>query len=73
VLLGLSELLARIAADRGLDFELPPPAVTDALPDLATAVHAVLDRCQDSQELRWLAAALAALSHQVQARAITPA
>ena len=39
----------------------------DALPGLTRAVQEVAGRCSDEQERRWLAAALAALSHHVQA------
>lgn len=60
------ELLMRIAQDRGLTFEPAPSGVTDALPGLQRAVDEIAGRL-DEQERRWLAAALAALSHQVQA------
>jgi hypothetical protein len=49
-----------------LDFEAPPAPVLDALPGLTHAVEDVAGRCRDVRERRWLAAALAALSHQVQ-------
>jgi hypothetical protein len=59
-------MLARVAAERGLDFEPPPAPVLDALPGLTHTVEDVSGRCRDEQERRWLAAALAALSHHVQ-------
>jgi 8-oxo-dGTP diphosphatase len=62
----VGELLMRIAEERGLTFEPAPAAVTDALPDLQRAVDEIAGRL-DEQQRRWLAAALAALSHQVQA------
>ena len=62
----VAELLARVAAERGLDFEPPPAPVIDALPGLTHTVEDVAARCRDEQERRWLAAALAALSHHVQ-------
>lgn len=62
----VAELLARVAAERRLDFEPPPAPVLDALPGLTHAVEDVAGRCRDAQERRWLAAALAALSHHVQ-------
>ncbi|WP_219419955.1 hypothetical protein [Pseudonocardia nigra] len=61
------ELLKRVAAERGLDFEPAPEVVVEALPALARAVERVAERCRDAQERRWLAAALAALAHHVQA------
>jgi hypothetical protein len=62
----VAELLTRVAAERRLDFEPPPPPVLDALPGLTHTVEDVAGRCRDGQERRWLAAALAALSHHVQ-------
>ncbi len=62
----VAELLARVASERGLDFEPPPAPVLDALPGLTHTVEDVSGRCRDRQERRWLAAALAALSHHVQ-------
>ncbi|GAA1278611.1 hypothetical protein GCM10009609_47480 [Pseudonocardia aurantiaca] len=62
----VAELLARVAAERGLDFEPAPVPVIDALPGLNRTVEEVAGRCRDDQERRWLAAALAALSHHVQ-------
>ena len=41
-------------------------AVLDVLPGLTHTVEDVAGRCRDGQERRWLAAALAALSHHVQ-------
>ena len=62
----VAELLARVAGERGLDFEPPPAPVLAALPGLTHTVEEVAGRCRDEQERRWLAAALAALSHHVQ-------
>ena len=62
----VAELLARVAGERGLDFERPPAPVLAALPGLTHTVEDVAGRCRDEQERRWLAAALAALSHHVQ-------
>lgn len=62
----VGELLTRIAEERGLTFEPAPSDVTDALPGLQRAVDEIAGRL-DAQQRRWLAAALAALSHQVQA------
>ncbi|WP_219420343.1 hypothetical protein [Pseudonocardia nigra] len=61
------ELLERVAVERGLDFEPPPEVIVEALPALTQIVERLTDRCRDVQERRWLAAALAALSHHVQA------
>lgn len=68
--LSVAELLERVAAERGLNFEPTPPAVTAALPELVAGVERVLQRLGDGQEWRWLAAALAALSHRVQEDAL---
>jgi 8-oxo-dGTP diphosphatase len=62
----VGELLMRIAEDRGLTFEPAPSSVTDALPELQRNVDEFAGRL-DAQERRWLAAALAALSHHIQA------
>lgn len=61
------DLLDRVAAERGLDFQPPPAPVLDALPALAEHVRGLLDEHQDVTERQWLAAALAALAHHVQA------
>ncbi|WP_246633781.1 hypothetical protein [Pseudonocardia nigra] len=58
------ELLARISAERRLDFEPTPTAVAAALPELVEAVERIAGRLTEPQERRWLAAALAALSHR---------
>lgn len=58
--LSVAELLDRVAAERGLNFEPTPPAVTAALPELVAGVERVMQRLHDAQEWRWLAAALAA-------------
>jgi len=57
-------LLMRIAEDRGLTFEPAPDRVIDALLDLQCIVNEIAGRLGE-QERRWLAAALAALSHHV--------
>ncbi|WP_219420347.1 hypothetical protein [Pseudonocardia nigra] len=56
-----------------MDFEPAPDLVIDALPGLTRAVEDVTARCRDDQEQRWLAAALAALAHHVQADALPTA
>ena len=66
----VAELLARVAVERGLDFEPAPTPVIDALPTLTHLVEGLAARCHDAQERRWLAAALAALSNYVQAGAL---
>ncbi len=68
--LSVAELLDRVAAERGLNFEPTPPAVSAALPELVATVERVMQRLRDGQEWRWLAAALAALSHRVQEDAL---
>lgn len=60
-------LWARVAAEWGIDFEPAPAAMVTALPELTAAVEDVLGRLPDAQKRRWLAAALAALVHHVQA------
>jgi hypothetical protein len=67
----VAELFARVVIERGLDFEPAPAPVIDALPALTDMVDGLATRCCDAQERRWLAAALAALSHHVQAGALT--
>jgi hypothetical protein len=67
----VAELFARVVVERGLDFEPAPAPVIDALPALTDIVEGLAGRCHDAQERRWLAAALAALSHHVQAGALT--
>lgn len=66
----VTELLARVAAERGIDFEPTPPAVVEALPGLVEVVDHLAERLHDPQERRWLAAALAALSHRAQLSAL---
>ncbi|MHA6632155.1 NUDIX hydrolase [Pseudonocardia sichuanensis] len=56
-----------------MDFEPAPVMVIDALPGLTQAVEDVAGRCGDELERRWLAAALAALSHHVQASTLPEA
>ena len=60
-----TELLARVAAQRCLDFDPAPAAVTEALPQLVDHVED-LAGTMDVPERRWLAAALAALADQVE-------
>lgn len=62
----VAELVERVARERGLDFEPPPAAVTDALPALIRMIDELTEQLADAQERRWLAAVLAALSHHVQ-------
>ena len=68
-----TELLVRIAAERGIDFEPMPPRVAQALAQLARTVADLVVELPEPQERRWLAAALAALSHQTHAAALTAA
>ncbi len=63
------ELLVRIAAERGIDFEPMPATVAHVLPPLADAVTMAVSQLAQPHELRWVAAALAALSHHTQAAA----
>ena len=56
---------ARVAAERGLDFEPPPAGVTAALPGLAATVEHLAAGMTD-QDRRWLAAGLAALADQLE-------
>jgi len=58
------------AAQRGIDFEPTPPAVSELLPRLVRVVADTVDELSQPRELRWIAAALAALSHQTQAAAL---
>lgn len=67
----VSELLARIAAERGLDFEPAPDAVTAALPGLLRTVDELAASLGDVQQRRWLAAALTTLSDHVQAATLS--
>jgi hypothetical protein len=64
------ELLGQVSAERGLDFEPAPALVLEVLPDLTATVEGILERCHGAQDVRWVAAALAALAHQVQARSL---
>lgn len=66
----VAQLWARVAAEWGIDFESPPPAVADALPELIDVVKRTGQRLADAQQRRSLAAALAALAHQIQAGAL---
>jgi hypothetical protein len=63
-------LLGRVNVERGLDFEPVPALVLDVLPNLTATVDGIAQRCHDAQDLRWLAAALAALAHHVQVRSL---
>jgi hypothetical protein len=62
---GVEEPLARVAAERGIDFAPIPDAVAAALPGLADTVGR-LAAGMDERERQWLAAVLAALSEHVQ-------
>ncbi|HVL86301.1 MAG TPA: hypothetical protein VM367_18700 [Pseudonocardia sp.] len=68
--LSVAELLERVAAERGIDAEPAPAAVAAALPEMVALVERIVLRLHDAQEWRWLAAALAALSHRVQEDAL---
>src|SRR6478672_8759863 len=65
-----TELLLRVAAERGIDVEPMPATVAPLLAPLASAVAEIVDRLSEPQELRWVAAALAALAHQTQPDAL---
>jgi hypothetical protein len=60
------ELLLRIAVDSGIAFDPRPPEIDAALSWLAQSVDLLAARLPESQQRHWLAAALTALSHQVQ-------
>lgn len=62
----IDALLARLAADRGLDFEPVPGHVAAELPVLRQTVEQIVAGLGESQDQRWLAAALAAWSHHVE-------
>jgi hypothetical protein len=49
---------ARVATERGIDFDPPPHAVTAALPSLAATIERLVVG-MDERDRRWLAAALA--------------
>ncbi|MDN5851246.1 MAG: hypothetical protein L0K86_00105 [Actinomycetia bacterium] len=70
---GWAELLARVAAERGLDFEPQPAALIAALSQLHEHVGRLVDELADPPQRRWLAAALAAMAHQVEAASIAAA
>jgi 8-oxo-dGTP diphosphatase len=63
-------LWARVAREWGIDFEPPPPDVIDAVPELRRLVEHIVARLAQPQDRRWLAAALAALAHSVNAGAL---
>ena len=63
---GVDALLEQVAAERGIDFDPTPTRVAAALPGLVQVVEN-LAADMDTRDRRWLAAALAALSHHVQA------
>jgi hypothetical protein len=67
----IDALLARLATDRGLDFEPVPGIVAAELPALGRTVDQIMARLVEPQEQRWFAAALAAWSHHVQAASLT--
>jgi hypothetical protein len=56
----------RIAVDRGIAFDPRPPEIDAPLPWLALSVDQLAARLPEPEQRYWLAAALAALSHQVQ-------
>jgi 8-oxo-dGTP diphosphatase len=60
------DLLLRIAVDRGIAFDPRPPEIDAPLPWLAQSVDLLTARLPEPEQRYWLAAALAALSHQVQ-------
>jgi hypothetical protein len=57
--------VARVAAERGIDFQPMPVPVAAILPGLVDTVEQ-LAAGMDEQDRQWLAAALAALSGHVQ-------
>jgi ADP-ribose pyrophosphatase YjhB (NUDIX family) len=59
------DLLLRIAVDRGIAFDPRPPEMDVALPWLARCVDLLVAQLPEPEQRRWLAAALAALSHEV--------
>jgi 8-oxo-dGTP diphosphatase len=59
------ELLLRIAVDRGIAFDPRPPEIDAPLRWLAQSVDLLTARLPEPEQRYWLAAALAALSHQV--------
>jgi 8-oxo-dGTP diphosphatase len=60
------DLLLRIAVDRGIAFDPRPPEIDSTLRWLAQSVDLLAARLPEPEQRHWLAAALAALSHQVQ-------
>lgn len=66
----IDALLARLVTDRGLDFEPVPGAVAAELPALRHAIQQIMVRLPEPGDRRWLAAALAAWSHHVQAASL---
>lgn len=60
------ELLLRIAVERGIAFDPRPDGVDEVLSRLARSVDLAAARLPEPDQRRWLAAALSALSHQVQ-------
>ncbi len=61
----VAELLDRVAAQRCLDYDPAPAAVTAALPQLIDHVEGLV-ATMGSHDRRWLAAALAALADHVE-------
>lgn len=57
------DLIARVAAERCIDFEPMPASLVESLPALVGLVDDLAERLDEPQERRWLGAALAALSH----------
>jgi hypothetical protein len=67
----VDELLEQVAAERGIDFNPTPTVVAAALPGLVPVVED-LAAGMDTGDRRWLAAALAALSHAVGTMRLSP-
>jgi hypothetical protein len=62
---GVSQTLARVAAERGIDFAPMPDGVAAVVTGLVDTVEG-LAAGMDGRERQWLAAALAALSTHTQ-------
>ena len=65
-----AQLVVRIATERGINFEPVPATVAHVLPQLADAVAEMVRGLSKPHELRWVAAALAALSHRTDQAAL---
>lgn len=66
----LEVMWARVAREWGIDFEPPPPELIEKLPELQQAVDRIAEQLPEAQDRRWLAAALAALVHSINAAAL---